>query len=148
MFTEKKELFEKYGVALKLAGDNQPAPVRVDGGRIHPGRISFGRNAHDLGAKSMFDREAQGGVFSAPNPFNWAILSLQGDRDNVNAKNTFVREFQNACQRSGLAVNEPVMQECGRNAHQWLEHMRNLRNADFLLLVVPARGRKKDDMNL
>jgi len=40
------------------------------------------------------------------------------------------------------------MQEVGRNAQQWLEHMRNLRNVDFILLVVPARGRKKDDMNL
>jgi len=116
---------------------------------MNPGRISFGgQNVHDLSAKSMFDREAQGGVFSHPNVFNWAILSLQGDKDNVNAKNTFVREFQGACQRANVQVNEPIMQEVGRNAQQWLEHMRNLRNVDFILLVVPARGRKKDDMNL
>ena len=28
-----------------------------------------------------------------------------------------------------------------------LEHMRNLRNADFLPLIFPVRGRKKDDLN-
>ena len=47
-----------------------------------------------------------------------------------------------------MNVDQPVMQECPRNAQQWLEHMRNLRNADFLLLILPAKGRKKDDMNL
>ena len=47
-----------------------------------------------------------------------------------------------------MNVDQPVMQECPLNAQQWLEHMRNLRNADFLLLIFPAKGRKKDDMNL
>lgn len=127
----------------------QPLPLTVDGGRIHPGHVTFGGNSsHDLSRKSMFDREAQGGVFSVPNQFKWAILSLQGDRENVSAKETFVREFQSACQRSNLPVDQPVMQECPRNAQQWLEHMRNLRNVDFMLLVVPARGKKKDDLNL
>ena len=32
-----------------------------------------------------------------------------------------------------MNVDQPVMQECPRNAQQWLEHMRNLRNADFIL---------------
>ena len=40
------------------------------------------------------------------------------------------------------------MQECPHNAQQWLEHIRNLRNADFILLILSAKGRKKDDMNL
>lgn len=149
VFNTQKDLFEKYRIKLMLDKQNQPFLTNVEGGRMNPGRISFGgHNQHDLSAKSMFDREAQGGVFSHPNAFNWAILSLQGDKDNVNAKNTFVREFQSACQRSHVQVNEPIMQEVGRNAQQWLEHMRNLKNADFVLLVVPARGRKKDDMNL
>lgn len=122
--------------------------LSLDGGRMQPGRISFGGQPHDLGQKTMFDREAQNGVFSAPNAFKWAILSLQGDQENVRAKETFVREFQTACQRSKLAVSEPVMQELPRNAQQWLQAMRDLRQADFILLVVPARGRKKDDLNL
>ena len=96
----------------------------------------------------MFDREAQSGVYSAPTAFRWAVLSLADDRENVSAKNTFLKEFQAACQRAGLTVDQPVLQECPRNAHQWLEHMKNLRNADFLFLVLPARGRKKDDLNL
>ena len=149
IFGEKKELFDKYNISLFRDQKQMPIMTKLDGGKIMPGRITFGgQSTHDLGAKSMFDREAQGGIFSHPNPFNWAILSLQGDRDNVNAKNTFVREFQSACQRSNFQVNPPVMQEVGRNAQQWLEHMRNLQNADFILLVVPSKGRKKDDMNL
>lgn len=114
-----------------------------------PGRLSFGgEKLHDLARRTAFDREAQNGVFSQPSPFRWAILSLQGDQENVRAKDTFVREFQAACGRCGLAVSEPVMQELPRNAQAWLEHMRALQHADFLLLVVPARGRKKDDLNL
>lgn len=120
----------------------------LDAGRIPPGRVTFGATSHDLASRSMFDREAQGGVYSAPTAFRWAILSLQDDRENVSAKNTFVKEFQAACQRASVNVDQPVMQECPRNAQQWLEHMRNLRNADFLLLILPARGRKKDDLNL
>ena len=64
----------------------------------------------------MFDREAQGSIFSAPSAFKWAILSLQGDRENESTKTTFVEEFQAACQRSSLYVDQPVMQECPRNA--------------------------------
>ena len=96
----------------------------------------------------MFDREAQSGVYSAPTAFRWAVLSLADDRENVSAKNTFLKEFQAACQRAGLTVDQPVLQECSRNTHQWLEHMNNLSNADFLFLVLPARGHKKDDLNL
>ena len=96
----------------------------------------------------MFDREAQGSIFSPPAAFKWAILSLQDDRENVQARNTFVQEFQSACTRAKFRVDAPVMQECARNAQQWLEHMKNLRNADLLLLILPARGRKKDDLNL
>ncbi len=126
----------------------KPTPLALDGGRIPPGRLSFGAQTHDLARKTMFDREAQGGVFSAPGAFNWAILSLQGDRENVAAKNTFVSEFQKACERAKLQVNAPAMHELPRDAQAWLSAMRSLQGADFLLLVVPARGRKKDDLNL
>jgi aubergine-like protein len=145
VFADAKDLFERYNIRLK---GGRPSMLALDGGRMPPGKISFGGTQHDLAQKSMFDREAQGGVFSAPNAFKWAILSLQGDQENVRAKETFVREFQSACQRSRLAVSEPVVQELPRNAQQWLQAMRDLRQADFLLLVVPARGRKKDDLNL
>ena len=122
--------------------------LALDGGRMLPGKISFGNRQHDLTAKTMFDREAQGGVFSAPNPFKWAILSLQGDQENVQAQKTFLGEFKTACQRSNLNVSEPVVQELPKNAQAWLQAMRDLRAADFILLIVPARGRKKDDLNL
>ena len=75
-------------------------------------------------------------------------LSLADDHENVQAKNIFINEFQIACQRSNVTVDQPIIQECPRNAQQWLEHMKNLRNADFILLILPTRGRKKDDMNL
>ena len=90
--------------------------LALDGGRMLPGKISFGNRQHDLTAKTMFDREAQGGVFSAPNPFKWAILSLQGDQENVQAQKTFLGEFKTACQRSNLNVSEPVVQELPKNA--------------------------------
>jgi aubergine-like protein len=147
VFTEQKELFQAWGIRLRQYND-RPALSALDAGRIPAGRITFGATTHDLASRSMFDREAQSGIYSAPTTFRWAILSLQDDRENVSAKNTFINEFQAACQRASMNVDQPVMQECPRNAQQWLEHMRNLRNADFLLLILPAKGRKKDDMNL
>ena len=147
VFTEQKELFQAWGIRLRQYNDLD-ALSALDAGRIPAGHITFSANTQYLASRSMFDREAQSGIYSAPTTFRWAILSLHDDRENVGAKNTFINEFQAACQRASMKVDQPVMQECPRNAQQWLEHMRNLRNADFLLLIFPAKGRKKDDMNL
>ena len=147
VFTEQKELFQAWRIRLRQHND-RPALRTLDAGRIPAGRTTFGATTHDLASRYMFDREAQSDIYSAPTTFRWDILSLQDDRENVSAKNTFINEFQAAYQRASMNIDQPVMQECQFNAQQWLEHMRNLRNADFLLLILPAKGRKKDDMNL
>jgi len=98
----------------------------------------------------MFDREAQNGIYSNPYEFKWAIISLKDNRqgENMKAKNTFVSEFQKACQRSNLQISEPLMVEANYNANDWLQQMRNLSQADFFLLILPTKGKKKDDLNL
>ena len=141
VFTEQKKLFQAWGIRLRQYNDLD-ALSALDAGRIPAGHITFSANTQYLASRSMFDREAQSGIYSAPTTFRWAILSLHDDRENVGAKNTFINEFRAAYQRASMNVDQPVMQECPRNAQQWLEHMRNLRNADFLLLILPAKGRK------
>jgi aubergine-like protein len=122
--------------------------TNVDAGKIKPGQISFGSQPHDLNRKSMFDREAQSGIFSKPNPFDWAILSCRGDRDSETAKNTFINEIQKACQRAKIEFKQPVVVDSNKNANDYLGHMNNLQNAQFFVCILPTRGKKKDDMNL
>ena len=96
----------------------------------------------------MFDREAQNGLFSKPNQFDWAIITCRNDRDCETAKNTFISEIQKACQRSNVAFKEPLIVDCNKNANDYLQNMNNLRNANMLLCILPTKGKKKDDMNL
>ena len=101
VFTEQKELFQAWGIRLRQYND-RPALSALDAGRIPAGHITFGATTQDLNSRSMFDREAQNGIYSAPTTFCWAIISLQDDRENIRFKNTFISEFRTAYQRASM----------------------------------------------
>ena len=90
----------------------------LDACRIPPGRITYDTTSHDLAFRSMFDHKAHIVVYFVLKAFRWAIVSLQDYRENVSAKNTFINEFQAACQCASINVDQPVMQDCPRNAQQ------------------------------
>ena len=73
VFNDQSAIFDTWGIRLRRR-NNLPELSSLDAGRIPPGRITFGNNTHDLASRSMFDREAQSGVFSEPNKFKWAII--------------------------------------------------------------------------
>lgn len=111
------------------------------------GKIVFGGGkVHDLAAKSMFDREAQGKMLSMPAVGRWAVLYLKQDED---VKNSVMKEIQAAKGRSEwTGLSEPLVGDIANNTPaEWTAAIQKVAAADFILLLLPgAKG--KDEKNL